>query len=530
MLDSLETSTALTPVFKLSREQLAVASFVMDGRGNILVVARAGTGKTFLIRQCIPLMSGTVAVVAFARKISNEISLKIAQDGNNADVGTFHSFGARAIRKAFKDSMIEGKKGELRTAGYKKFDRIAKMLEIPAHLVSFVQKAASLAMQRGFGVFHALNDPQEWLALVQQFDLDDDIAEDNVACQIKGRAAVIREGLQFACKAVKLSIQLAHEVYSYDDMLYLPLILNLKLPTFSWVCVDEAQDSNPARREMARRMVAPGGRMFWVGDDRQAIFGFTGADNDALEQIGTQFRCTRFPMTVTFRCAKAIVELAQGFVPDYRAAPTNPLGSTSVIEEKAFDCLSLVPGDDAVICRKTAPLVTLAYRLITRGIPAHVEGKDIGKGLIAMIERFSVKSLTILVDRLNAYREKETTKLLGEKKEMQADALSDKVDTVLVLIMSLPRNATVADLRDKIESLFADTKDGVPAKTVALMTAHRSKGLEFPRVFGYGVAKWMPAKGAKQPWQLSQEENLEYVLITRAMLTYIEVVVEEEAR
>jgi superfamily I DNA/RNA helicase len=58
-----------------------------------------------------------------------------------------------------------------------------------------------------------------------------------------------------------------------------------------------------------------------------------------------------------------------------------------------------------------------------------------------------------------------------------------------------------------------------------LITVHRSKGLEFDRVFGWGVNKYMPSPYAKQEWQQVQERNLEYVLKTRAINHYFDVTV-----
>jgi superfamily I DNA/RNA helicase len=325
-----------------------------------------------------------------------------------------------------------------------------------------------------------------------------------------------------------MGIQMAHEVISFDDMIYIPLVMNLRFSTYNWVCVDEAQDSNWCRRQMALRMVAPGGRLFFVGDDMQAIFGFTGADNDSLDQIKKEFRCTVFPMTVTRRCCKAVVTLAQTIVPDFKAHEGNKEGSTTEITEEDFDNMTLVSGEDAIICRNTAPLVKAAYKLIAKGVAAHVEGKEIGRDLIALLDRWkSIKTIVALKDKLNEYLEREVQKMMAAKKEMAADALADKVETIFTIMETLPSNATVETLRQDIQDLFADTPAGTRPATVSLMTAHRSKGREFKRVFGWGVAAYFPSRFAKQAWQIEQEDNLQYVLYTRAMDSYIDVVVAE---
>ena len=511
----------------LSDEQLDVVRFVDTGAGNLIVKARAGTGKTFLILQCLPLMNGNVAIMAYGKDIAAEIRAKVAHAGHrNVDVSTFHAMGARILRGILPTSKLEGKgKGQ---AGFYKFDRIVDELEIPNYLHAFVKKTLSMAMLHGFGVdgLESAKNKNAWYHLVSHYAIDSEIADDNVLMQLKGREAIILEGLRFSYQALLLSKKLAHEVHSYDEMLWLPLILNAKFPTYSWVCVDEAQDSNPVRREIARRMMGSKSRSFFVGDPAQSIFGFTGASVDALGIIERDFSCKVFPMTQTFRCGKAIVALAQSLVPDYRAAPGNHEGEVLSMSEADFNKVDFVPGQDAVICRNTRPLIAAAYNMIKRGIPAHIEGKEIGKGLLMLVNRWaSIKTIPTLVSRLNEYKMKEVAKLTADKHEMQADALADKVDSVLAIIDGLPKGATLNDLRDRIESMFADTATGEKAATVTLMTAHRSKGREYLRVFGFGVATYMPSKRATQEHELIQENNLIYVLYTRAMNTYVEVTV-----
>jgi DNA helicase II / ATP-dependent DNA helicase PcrA len=505
---------ATTTTANLSTEQQTIARFAAEEKGNFLVRARAGTGKSFTIRKIVPLLAGTTAIVCFGKDPADEMKAKCAEESIVADVGTFHSFGFRALRRAYPKATVVQNSNE-------KFDRIAAELEIPAYLLGFVSKAMGLAMQRGFGIFFPLNDRNKWYELVAHFDLEDVIGEDNVGLQLYGIEELVKKGLQFAAKAVKLGLKLIHEIVSFDDMMYAPLVLNLRFPTFSNVLVDEAQDSNDCRREMAARMST--NRLGFVGDDMQAIMGFTGADNDALDIIKARFSCTEFPLTMTFRCCQAVVALAQQLCADYKAHPSNPQGSISSLTQEDFGKLTLVPGEDAILCRKLAPLVTTAYGLIARGVPAKVLGKDIGEGLLKLATRWQrIKTLPALRDKLEAYLAKKVTTLT----DVAAERLTEKVETLYVMIDALPSTSTVADLQTQIGKLFSKRQDGTEAPVVILMTAHKSKGLEFKRVFGYGNNAWFPSRYARQPWQLAQEDHLLYVLWTRAISAYVDVVVE----
>jgi superfamily I DNA/RNA helicase len=65
---------------------------------------------------------------------------------------------------------------------------------------------------------------------------------------------------------------------------------------------------------------------------------------------------------------------------------------------------------------------------------------------------------------------------------------------------------TLALFDDKV----VDRKD-----MVTLCSAHRSKGLEWHRVFILGLYELM-GRECKQDWQTQQELNLQYVAVTRS--------------
>lgn len=538
-------------------QQQAVFFEVETGTGSILVEARAGTGKTWTLVEVMKIIRKmgmrlvrmpTVALAAYNNKISRELQQKVTKAGmDNAKVGTFHSFGFKAVRSVYKNVVLDERK---------KWDRIVLEVGIPLMFQSFAKKAMSLAKQRAVGYLSPFNCPKEWMYLVDHFDLEDLLTEedDNINENIawgddkmsgayrgfekastealkgtNGNDKLVKEALGWACKALVKSVKIAHEIIDFDDMIYMPLVGKMKIDQYDWVMVDEAQDTNPARRELAKLMLKDGGRAIFVGDPYQAIYGFTGADNDALDVIRQEFNAKTLPLTMTFRCSKAVVAVAKTLVPDYEAFEANADGAYVSVDQAQFDStgedgFTFEPGVDAILCRNTKPLIDIAFSLIRRGIPCHVEGKDIGKDLLKLVTRWkSIKTCRALADKLEDYREREVAKLMAKKREMAADAVNDRVDTILAIMAGLGQHATVEHLKAKIDSMFSDTPEGEKPATVTLMTAHRSKGLEFPRVFLYGRNKFMPSKYARQDWQLEQERNLAYVAITRAIETLVEV-------
>jgi superfamily I DNA/RNA helicase len=310
--------------------------------------------------------------------------------------------------------------------------------------------------------------------------------------------------------------------------------------------IDEAQDTNPARRALALRMLAPGGRLIAVGDPAQAIYGFTGADSDSMDQIKDKLRSAILPLNCTYRCPKQVVALARKWVPDITAHDTAPEGVVRSImyelpddEEDShtnrhlFDGHERLSPDDVILCRNTAPLVDCAYRLLRSGIGCYVEGRNIGAGLVKLIRRQKrVKLLSTLVLHIKEYAETEIAKLMAREREVEASNLDDAVQTVVLLADKLTAEGKyrVDDLVEFIEHLFGDTPDGKRPNVLTLATIHKSKGREWGRVYLLGRSELMPSKWARQPWQVEQEYNLCYVAVTRAKRELVEVVLPDKKR
>jgi superfamily I DNA/RNA helicase len=100
----------------------------------------------------------------------------------------------------------------------------------------------------------------------------------------------------------------------FDDMLYMPVMHNVSFDHYNYVFVDEAQDTNDIQLEILSRLMAPKCRLVAVGDPHQAIYGFRGANADSMSRIGERFQCKTYPLSVSYRCPKAVVKEAQRFL------------------------------------------------------------------------------------------------------------------------------------------------------------------------------------------------------------------------
>ena len=113
--------------------------------------------------------------------------------------------------------------------------------------------------------------------------------------------------------------------------------------------------------------------------------------------------------------------------------------------------------------------------------------------------------------------------------ESRIELIDDKIATLDVFIGDLKRGDPIWKLINSIETLFSDND---AMQVLTLGTVHKSKGLEWERVFVMDADKYMPSKWAKKDWQIAQEDNLCYVAATRSMgeLYYISSDFLKEAR
>lgn len=501
-----------------SIQQAAIFTAVRKPRGgSMLVRARAGTGKTTTMVQACALMTGSVAFCAYNKPVAEEIKDKV-KELKHVKAGTFHSFGYLAWSRHIGTYLKPDEK------------KVSKLIADPARALpewshEFIAKLVSLAKMNVFGLTTPI-DKCDYMSLIEHYDVADTLPE-----TVDGEQ--MQDAIRWTQEVLVASNNLARTEIDFDDQLYLPLLFNARMWQNDWVIVDEAQDTNLARRMLARKMLKAGGRLVAVGDDAQAIYGFTGANSDSLDLIKREFNCTELPLTVTYRCPKLVVAMANEFVADYQAHDSAPDGIVKRIKQSEFQGLTAdhYSFGDAILCRNTAPLVEMAFNLIGRGIGCHIEGKDIGAGLIALAFRWKkVKSFGALRDKLNDYLSQQTQKLLSKGKEMQAAGLEDKVNAIVAIMDGMGPESSMADLKATIERMFGNTKPGERPNTVVLSTVHKAKGREWARVYIMGRDQLMPSRYARQDWQVQQELNLIYVAITRTKGTLVDVDLESKKR
>lgn len=498
-------------VYVPSAQQTAFFDWIDRDQGNCVLIAVAGAGKTTTVVRGIGRMRGAVFFGAFNRAAAKDAAVKAAELGvvrPNVSISTMHSAGFKALWKIFPHAKVDEHKVARIVDALVTETRAtdpARALRIE-QAKSFTTKLVSFAKQYLIG---SKSPIELWLELVEHFSLDEELPEttDLTAAVEVARSVFFR------------SAQACREVIDFDDMIWAPLAYRAKFTQYDWVIIDEAQDTNPARRVLTQRLLKPTGRFVAVGDPAQSIYGFTGATSDAMDVIKATFHCRELPLTVTYRCPRAVVTHVQQWVSHIQAHPDAPEGVVREVLPFPADCKvtdrwfthDRPVNTDAVICRYTAPLISTAYAMLKAGVPCQVEGRQIGSGLVALARRWKVRSLDALENRLEDYRARETRRAEEKKNERRVHDLEDRIAALQVFIERCRERGenTIDALVREIETLFADQVDGV----VTLATGHRSKGREWPRVY------WLERANRRQelkPWEEQQETNLKYVIGTRA--------------
>lgn len=479
--------------------QTDIYKWMLQGEGHAVVDAKAGSGKTTTLMDSLQFLPRlhTITIVAFNKHIADELNARGLP--SNASAKTLHSVGLSAFRRHQNRCKISADKtryilGDC-MGGYNLMDDEQK--KVYYKLASPMKRLVSLLKNFGYGCLLPYPEKSEVLELAAKYSVE---LPDELDTFLK----MLREVFT---KSVGVMNTL-----DFDDMLYLPIYLNLPFGHSDMVLVDESQDLNPIQIEIVMRMVGKTGRAVFVGDPHQAIYGFRGADPEAIQSIYDRFNATKLPLSICWRCPTNVVKEAQTIVPEIEAAPKAEKGIVRSADLDTFR--TEAQSGDYVLSRTTAPLVQECLKLIREGTKAMVRGRDIGKGLLHMADHVEKQfGNADVLDAIEAYTEVETAKLSKPYQSAQLMVLTDKLDTLRVLACECK---DFAEVKASITKIFSDDDEGVVFSTI-----HRAKGLEADRIFLF-TAK-LPHPLAQQEWQQQQEENLKYVAITRAMKELVKV-------
>jgi ATP-dependent exoDNAse (exonuclease V) beta subunit len=242
------------------------------------------------------------------------------------------------------------------------------------------------------------------------------------------------------------------------DLLGLPGVEDELRDRFDVLMVDEFQDTNPIQLALFLRLGELAGRVVWVGDEKQAIYGFRGTDPELVQAVAQQVAdpSKRRTLESSWRSRPALVRLtssafAKGFARDgiprehvelkserddtaiaetpavewWMLATTNVVGDAAAVaarvrvvidegplveDRRSREGRGVEPGDIAVLCRSNKECERVAAALAAVGVPAAIAQP----GLMRCAEaRLATAALTLALEPRDSLAAAEVSLLCG---------------------------------------------------------------------------------------------------------------------
>jgi DNA helicase-2/ATP-dependent DNA helicase PcrA len=377
-------------VLDLSRLSPTQRRAVLAPDGPLLIVAGPGSGKTTVLAARVAYLVAargvpptSVLVLTFATKAARELRLRmggvVGPSGRAVDVATFHAFGLRVVRQwaealgwgpdppvVYGDEEARGALREVAAGLGVDLDRWP-LPELAARLERHRLACGRPAAPSGTG------PPPDLL----------------------GALAEAYEGLLRRRGAVDYPAMLALPLRLFEAR---PDALRLLQDAYRHVLVDEYQDVCAAQYALLRRLAERHRNLAVVGDPRQALYGWRGADVRFLRAFERDFPEARLvSLDENFRATGRLVDLANalgaGLAYGYGGPlrTTNPPGeparlhvATDEASEAEFVAAEVAGlraagavrrlGEVAVLFRTNRQADHLAVALRARRLPYRVRG------------------------------------------------------------------------------------------------------------------------------------------------------------
>lgn len=490
----------IMPGFIPSKYQQDIFDFIQHGNGNSVINALAGSGKTSTIVNAVKLIPSTcnALFIAFNKEIVKELEKKLA-GVKNVQVKTLHSLGLLMIRRNLGTN-IEIDEYKYRTFIKKNIKQLSST-DFDKMTTKLIQQYTDNVIQLcDLGRYNLAQCEKDLLQVSARHDIP--IIDDE-------------------CNAVLNVMKWGREnttSIDFTDMVWLPyeLTLNPIGLQYDYIFIDECQDLNAAQRELFLRCFRRGTRFIAVGDKKQAIYSFAGADAESFAKLQNLPNTTTLPLPISYRCPKKVVNLANQFVDTMECREGAPDGE--IVHNVS---IKDIHDGDMVLCRTKMPLIKLYMRYLRMGVKSYVRGQDIGLNLLRMVDKTEQIVLNVSLQKDGVFARlyddlfEERNRLMIKRGMDLEDAtlsnqIMNKYDSIKALEILAEGLTSARDLHDRIENVFAESADGV-----CLSTIHKAKGLEANNV--YILCKTlMPSRLATQNWEKEQEQNLMYVAYTRA--------------
>jgi len=321
-----------------------------------------------------------------------------------------------------------------------------------------------------------------------------------------------------------------HYKFDFTDTLYLTYLMSQENgfePTekYDFIIVDEFQDVSPLKDYVINLFGKTGTTFFRIGDLNQSINQFAGATTTAFENAISKSNC--YQLTKTFRISKEVVSFINNEFPNIPlvAGETNKTGYVSYNEPKE-SVLELATNAIqnketlALISVKNADLMEYAIKFITNDIPFVIRGNDIKGNVLSIISETKneketydkiqkMKVGSVYKKLKTAYPEKDIKQL----QKMSEYRVASEPFQIIEALMNHYATTNFIQIKGLVEKIFIG--ENKSTENITLLTAHKSKGLEFDNVAIINKSDFYAESDKQSEIDKEMQKNLRFVAYSR---------------
>ena len=519
--------------------------------GPVRIMAGAGTGKTRTITHRIAYQHLTgdvpahvVLAVTHSSKAAGEMRDRLARLGvGGVQARTFHAAALRQLRYFWRATGLPGDGPVLVDADgpgaqYRYLrGALGAVLRTPARDVD-ASMVTDLSTELTWAAARDLT-PEEYEAHAEAAGRKPGMRLSTVAGAMRRYTTAKRAAgvLDFA----DLLATCARLLEDDDD------VAATVRRQYAAFVVDEYQDTDPAQQRLLDAWLGTRDTLAVVGDARQAVYAFKGADTSLLRDF-----TVRFPHAVTvdlvqdYRSTTQVVDVANrlmagrpeaagpalvGVLGDgptaqvVRADDEDDEDARIVATVRRWLAAGVPPEEIAVLHRFNAQAVALTAALRDAGIAvvaadgqAYFDRREVAH-VLALLRRHAAaapdEDAAEVLDQVLAR--------VGHDADAPPDGTGaarerwDALEALRSLVASLPPAGTVRALSADLDRRAAEDHAPPGRGAVTVSTIHKAKGLEWEAcVVARMTEGSLPSVYATTPAEIAEERRLAYVAVTRA--------------
>ncbi|MFI3251605.1 MAG: UvrD-helicase domain-containing protein [bacterium] len=321
---------------------------VLATEGPVMVIAGAGSGKTKVLTHRIAYIINDLGIsprnilaVTFTNKaaaeMKNRVSSLLDMDTKNMWISTFHSFGAKVLRR------------EIHHIGHK----------------------------RDFTILDSDDSLKEIKLVCKNYNFTEFEPKD-LQCHISNHKNEMEVGLPERSMDAFLRIYDCYEKHlldnnllDFDDLIVKTLqlfrnsitVLEKYSSMFNYVMIDEFQDTNKTQYELVLLLSSYNNNVFIVGDQDQSIYSFRGALVSNINQFRDDFKKTKLILLEqNYRSTQNILDAANKII----KSNTNRIDKNLFTEKKdgedlIIKCLDSSYGEASFLTKEIKYLLRQGY-------------------------------------------------------------------------------------------------------------------------------------------------------------------------